>query len=371
MTAKVLRYVAAAGRVFEANVRPLDTPLKVTFALTYWCQYRCQTCNIWQRKPADELSSQEVFDFIDRNRGVAWLDLTGGEIFLRKDVGEILERIVTTWRRLVLLHFPTNGFQTDVIRRSAARIAGRSAAQIIVTVSVDGDAALNDELRGVKGGFARQLETFRALKLIDGVRPVLGMTLSQGNAGRFADTFRACQREYPALTIDDFHLNVAQISPHYYGNAETPGVVPDRAAASRDLREYRTLRGRPRSVSAWIENRYLRELDEYLATGQSPLPCHSLRTSCFIDPWGTVYPCITYDRPVGSLRQTGMRLDPIWSGRPARDTQAEIWSGQCPQCWTACEAYPTILGNLFRPARVPSLPQADHGTEATCTHKPT
>ena len=77
------------------------------------------------------------------------------------------------------------------------------------------------------------------------------------------------------------------------------------------------------------------------------MPCHALRASCFIDPWGTVYPCITYSRPVGRLRETGMRLDPIWNGPDARQLQREIWDGQCPQCWTACEAYQSILGNVL------------------------
>jgi hypothetical protein len=60
-----------------------------------------------------------------------------------------------------------------------------------------------------------------------------------------------------------------------------------------------------------------------------------------------VYPCISYSRPLGRLRETGMRLDPIWNGAGTMQTQAEIWEGQCPQCWTACEAYQSILGNVL------------------------
>ena len=40
-------------------VRP-PAPLKLNLCLTYWCQYRCKTCNIWQRKPTDELTTDEV-----------------------------------------------------------------------------------------------------------------------------------------------------------------------------------------------------------------------------------------------------------------------------------------------------------------------
>ena len=103
-------------------------PLKLNFCLTYWCQYRCKTCNIWQRKPTDELTTDEVIAFIRENPDITWADLTGGEIFLRPDIDEILDAVVTGWRRLALLHFPTNGFLTDRIVASVERIAGRGPA---------------------------------------------------------------------------------------------------------------------------------------------------------------------------------------------------------------------------------------------------
>jgi radical SAM protein with 4Fe4S-binding SPASM domain len=96
-----------------------------------------------------------------------------------------------------------------------------------------------------------------------------------------------------------------------------------------------------------LENTYLSYLDEFLLSGRTPMPCHALRASCFIDPWGVVYPCITYSKPLGSLRDTGMRVEPIWNAFETARVQREIWDGQCPQCWTACEAYQSILGNVL------------------------
>ena len=34
--------------------------------------------------------------------------------------------------------------------------------------------------------------------------------------------------------------------------------------------------------------------------------------------------------------------------------QGEIWKGQCPQCWTACEAYQSIIGNGLALRRAPA-----------------
>lgn len=343
-------------------------PLKLNLCLTYWCQYKCKTCNIWQRKPTDELTTDEIVALVRENPNVNWVDLTGGEIFLRRDIDDVFDAIVTGWSRLAILHFPTNGFQTDRIVRSVERIAGRGPARTIVTVSVDGDEALNDEIRGIKGGFRRQMETVKALRRVPGIVTALGMTLSTHNLGKFEETFAACARECPGLTVDDIHLNVAQRSGHYYGNAEMDAVAPDPASARVDMNRYRSLRGTAHSPRQLLENAYLKNLDRFLLTGRTPMPCHALRASCFIDPWGVVYPCITYSRPMGRLRDTGMRLDPIWNDARTAHVQEEIWKGECPQCWTACEAYQSILGNTlaFRRTTKPA-PVVGDGQSATTT----
>jgi MoaA/NifB/PqqE/SkfB family radical SAM enzyme len=341
-------------------------PLKLNLCLTYWCQYKCKTCNIWQRKPTDELTTDEIGALVRENPDVNWVDLTGGEIFLRRDIDEIFDAILTGWSRLAILHFPTNGFQTDRIVSSVERIAGRGPAHTIVTVSVDGDESLNDHIRGIKGGFHRQMATFAALRRIPGIDAALGVTLSTHNIGQFEATFAACARECPGLTVDEVHLNVAQRSSHYYGNADTDTVAPDPKAARREMRQYRGLRHSGWSPRQRLETAYLKNLDRFLATGRTPMPCHALRASCFIDPWGVVYPCITYSRPIGRLRETGMRLDPIWNDPLTRQVQEEIWKGQCPQCWTACEAYQSILGNALAFRRTSgTLPSAAEGHSPT------
>ena len=346
----VVRRAGLASRLARANVQRLGTPVKVSFCVTYWCQYRCRTCNIWARRPADELTTAELLRFVERNRHIAWLDVTGGEIFLREDIGDVLTAVVTTWKRLVVLHFPTNGFQTNAIvgvTRQVAAAAGPTV--LVITVSLDGDERLNDEIRGVRGGYRRQIETFNRLRELPGVHVAFGMTLSRYNVDALERTVEACARDCPGLTMRDFHVNVAQVSDHYYGNGENGGgVAPERGAAAEALRRYRALCGMPMSLRGQVEDAYLRHLEQYLHTGRTPMRCHALRSSCFIDPWGTVYPCITYSRPLGSLRDHGMSLDPIWSDTGTERTQAEIWNGDCPQCWTACEAYQSILGNVLR-----------------------
>jgi len=60
-----------------------SAPLKLNLWLTYWCQYGCRPCNIWQCKPSDELTTEKVVTLVRENANVNCVALSGGENFLR------------------------------------------------------------------------------------------------------------------------------------------------------------------------------------------------------------------------------------------------------------------------------------------------
>ena len=76
------------------------------------------------------------------------------------------------------------------------------------------------------------------------------------------------------------------------------------------------------------------------------IPCRTLSASCFIDAEGTVYPCLTIDRPLASLRNHDFDLSALWTKEPVRSMAEQIRKGDCPGCWTPCEAFPAIAGSL-------------------------
>jgi MoaA/NifB/PqqE/SkfB family radical SAM enzyme len=69
-------------------------PLRVMFELTYRCNFNCRHCYVpksWRRRK--ELNTAGVFDIIRQLKvaGCFFLGFTGGEIFLRPDIWQILE----------------------------------------------------------------------------------------------------------------------------------------------------------------------------------------------------------------------------------------------------------------------------------------
>ena len=343
-------YLALASRALRANFGRLDFPYKLTFCITYWCNYACQTCNIWQMKPRDELTLDEIRRFFRRSNRFVWVDVTGGEVSLRKDFAQICEAIIENCPNLLLLHFPTNGYLSDKIVAATREILRMGPEKLIITVSTDGDEAMNDRIRGVEGGWRRQIETFRRLREFDGVHAVLGMTLSAANVDHFPVAFAAAKQEIPDLDYRDFHVNIVHESGHYLHNADLAlRQAVDPQALARATEDYARLRGLGWSPVNYLERAYLKRVRRYLETGRTPMRCHALRSSCFIDSWGNVFPCTIYDRKVGSLRETDYDLARIWQSDATAALQQEIWDYKCPHCWTPCEAYQSILGNVLRP----------------------
>ena len=178
------------------------------------------------------------------------------------------------------------------------------------------------------------------------------MTLSKLNVDHFPEAFAAAERVIPGLTYRDFHVNIVHESPHYLGNTnlELRRHVPPRAMLDA-VREVARLRGVPLGPVGYLERAYLAQVERYLMTGRTPMRCHALSASCFVDSWGNVFPCTIYDRKLGSLRDVDYDLRRIWAEPLAVRTQLEIWNYDCPQCWTPCEAYQSIMGNFLVPGR--------------------
>jgi len=333
--------------VVRSNFREPPLPFKLTFIATYHCQLRCNMCSIWQRRPEGELTLDEVGRFFRTNPHFTWVNVSGGEIFLRPDAAEVLESIVQACPDLYLLDFPTHGQQTGRVVDAVERLLATRLPRLLITVSVDGPAALHDRIRGVDGAWDKAMETFERLRALRrrGYRPFLGMTLQSENVDAFDATFEAAARRVPGLRPRDLHVNLAHVSGHYYENNGLDPLDPRRAEKALDrIRRRRGLGVHPVAV---LERRYQRLAKRFLRTGRTPLPCHATSSSIFLDSTGNVYPCSIYDRRLGNLRDHDLDLRALLETARVARLRKEIRRGQCPQCWTPCEAYPTILANLW------------------------
>jgi MoaA/NifB/PqqE/SkfB family radical SAM enzyme len=345
-----MRAVASLGwAILRANLparmrRGGPRPFKATVVLTERCDCRCEVCWIWKKPKGREPTPAEVAAFLRSAGTVRWLNLTGGEIFLRDDVVDVVRAAVDAEPRLAVLDFPTTGQRTDRIVAAVEEIARLKIPRFYVTVSLEGPPDLHDRLRGREGAFENMARTFAALRQIPGVHAYLGMTLSDRNAHALPEAVRAVRARVPGFTERDLHVNVATWSGHYYDNlAAGVGKPPDLRATLRPVLARR--RARP-SPTDRLEAIYLSLAPEHARTGRSPLPCRSLETSVFVAASGEVHPCTVYGRPLGNAWDTP--LPQVLSTPEAADALRAVAEDRCPGCWSPCEAYQTILSNLPR-----------------------
>lgn len=342
------RFLRLAQNIALSNLGELKSPYRFTYILTYRCQFKCNMCNIGKRLPADELSIEQIRAFFAKSNKFSWVNLSGGEIFLRNDLEEILDSLFKNCRTLYLLDFPTNGFATERIIETVKKIiAYYKPPRLIVTVSIDGPPAMHDAIRNTPGSWEKAVETFRRLRVLQNrnFRVFAGMTLQEVNLDKFRETFISVGERVSGLGYADFHVNLAQRSAHYYGNDDFKPLAED--AAGKLEKIIRLRKRRPWDAVSFLEKRYQYWARDYLSKGSVPVRCQALSASFFMDPLGGIYPCSMYDKRIGSIADYDYDIYKLWDVYARRDLRREIINGGCPRCWTPCEAYQSILADLL------------------------
>lgn len=345
------RMFQLAYRVMASNFCDLRSPYRLTYAVTNRCQAHCSMCGIWAKTSEDELTVSEIDALFSHANRFSWINLTGGELFQRPDIRDVLLAVIRRSNSLYLLNFPTNGFQTDEIVDAVDTILKKTVLpRLIVSVSLDGPPLLHDSIRGLEGSWKHAMETYMLLRKRRSSRfsTYLGHTLQAANLGRFDEMVESCCQQLPSISVDDFHLNVAHRSGFYYAN-DNFDILPESAEVSQQLAQIMSRRSNriydPVSI---MERRYHKFARTYLKYGRVPLTCQAAAASCFINPAGIVYPCSGFDSPLGSLRENGMDLSRLWGNETYSITRSMICKGECPGCWTPCEAYQTLLANISK-----------------------
>ena len=346
----VTKLLHLARSIAISNFTDLKTPYRFTYIVTYKCNFKCVMCNVWQKSTDNELSLEQIREFFTKSNQFSWINLSGGEIFLRKDLPDIVKIIFENCKHLYLLDFPTNGFHTEFIVDTVKKILTvYKPPKLLVTVSLDGPPILHEQIRKVPGSWDRAVETFKQLLRLRSSRfnVFFGMTLQSLNMDRFNDTLQAVNRQIKKVGHSDFHINLIQNSPHYYGNTDSPELENNQKLSLRLNSMIRPRKNFLFNVVEFLEARYRHLSKIYLDKHTIPIPCQALSASFFMDPAGNIYPCSIYGRRLGNIIDFDYDIYKLWDTPLRRELRQEILQGKCPHCWSPCEAYQSILAHLL------------------------
>ncbi|MBF0418505.1 MAG: radical SAM protein, partial [Magnetococcales bacterium] len=249
---------------------------------------------------------------------------------------------------------------TLTIQRIVAILA-LNPPRLTVTLSLDGPPKQHDALRGVPGTWEGVMTVFEHFRRHPHPRLQLyfGFTLSDHTVGTLQQSMQAARKRFPDLDARIWHLNIAHQSAHYYDNATTRLLTPERATACvNEITSVLDAKKSRRFIDpvAFLECRYLHHARAFLHGQTHPITCRALDASLFLAADGTVYPCSIWDRPLGNLRDHDGDLSALLATTTTNALRTEIRSARCPGCWTPCDAYPTLLNHLLPDLSGPSRP---------------
>lgn len=148
--------------------------------VTYRCPMQCRMCNIWQN-PTDKSEEIGPAD-IERLPKVRFINITGGEPFIREDLEDIVEVAFRKSPRVVI---STSGWFEERVIRLAKKFP-----KIGIRISIEGLSLKNDELRGRQGGFDKGLRILLQLREM-GVKDIgFGITVSNSNSADMLSLYR-------------------------------------------------------------------------------------------------------------------------------------------------------------------------------------
>lgn len=303
--------------------------MEAAIIVTYRCNAHCHMCNTWQSPtdPAEEITPDDLRSLPH----LKFINITGGEPFLRKDLADIVEVARSKADRIVI---STNGYFTERIVELAKRFP-----DLGFRISLEGLPQANDELRGLSNGFDHGLRTLLKLRAL-GVKDIgFGITLSDRNAEDLMELYELAD----AMGLE--FATAAVHNSYYFHKFDNRIEDPERVVGELQKLASRLLATkRPKN---WFRAWFNMGLANYVRGNRRLLPCRAGTDFFFIDPFGAVRPCNGMDDSLGSLRENS--FDEIWNGSEAGRVRSCVDS--CDrQCWMIGSVSPAMKRHIRVPA---------------------
>lgn len=339
----------AKAQVSYATNQVLVMPMNLTISVSYRCNSRCKTCNVWQR-PNDDFTIEEyekTFESI--GRAPYWFTFSGGEPTLRKDLPEMVGAAYRHCRPGII-NIPTNGIQDKIIPgRIEQVLKAAPGSEVIINLSLDGVGEKHDIVRGVKGNFERSMRTFAGLKALKsryknftlGVHTVI----SNFNIDEFDNIHRFVREE---LKPDQFISEIAEerVELDTVGMGITPPLEKYRPVIERLQNDIRAedAQGVARITQAF-RDRYYDIVKRTLVEKRQIIPCMAGIASAQIAPNGDVWACCIRAESVGNLREHNYDFAATWKTVKGKEMRRSIKAGEC-YCPLANASYTNMLCHI-------------------------
>jgi MoaA/NifB/PqqE/SkfB family radical SAM enzyme len=288
-------------------------------------------CNVWHNptKPGEEITIKDIEKIPS---GLKFINITGGEPFIRQDIAEIIEVIRPKTKRIVI---STNGFFTERIVELCKKYP-----DLGIRISIEGLQETNDAIRGIPGGFDRGFSTLRILQKM-GIKDLgLAMTVQDMNCKDLIPLYELSN------AVDYEFATAALHNSHYFHKWDN--VIKNKDMVCNEFSKLVAELLNSKSIKKWFRAYFNYGLINYIYGGKRFLRCEMGDEACFLDPFGDVLACNGMDVKVSMGNIKEQSFDEIWNSEQA-DKVRDIVKTCNKQCWMVGSAAPVMKKYIHIP----------------------
>jgi MoaA/NifB/PqqE/SkfB family radical SAM enzyme len=287
-------------------------------------------CNVWEHptKPSEEIGP-EIIEKLPR---MFFVNVTGGEPFVRHDLPEIVRVLRNKTRRIVI---STNGFFTERIIELCKRYP-----ELGIRISIEGLKEANDLIRGIPDGYSRTQNTLKMLQQV-GLKDIgFAMTVQDMN-------YKDLVTLYKMAHDLDYEFATATVhNSHYFHKRNNK--IEHKDAVIAELQKLIAELLKSKKVKDWFRAYFNYGLINFIRGNSRFLPCEMGQNGFFLDPWGDVLACNGMDekQSIGNLKER--TWDEIWNSKRAYEVRETV--KKCKKnCWMIGSAAPAIIHHPLSP----------------------
>ena len=321
------RYLQAGIRLFyKGNLMPMY----IIHFITNKCNANCQHC--FYRKELNikkQLLSVAEIDLMTKKMGkLLYINLTGGEPFLREDIVDIAQIYYKNTQPLNIV-IPTNGILTNKIASDVKKILKLCPkSRLSIRFSIDNTEALHNKIRGVEA-FKHMLTTYETLNQLNREEY---KNLDLG----FITTISSFNQDYldELFEFMKHHLNGNEWRILFARNIGEKGA---------DIQKYNLFVNKVnnyfgRSVTDNI-------VSKIITSNKYILPCYAGRTSCVITEDGEIKPCEPLNYSFGNIKSFNYNFKNLWNNQKAKSFRKKVIKNKC-FCSHECFVSNNVVFNL-------------------------
>ncbi len=338
---------------WRARGWPRLLPVNVTVSTNFRCNFKCATCNVYERK-AKELEAAEWAEvFASLGRAPAWMTFSGGEPFLRNELPDIILSAIAACRPAVVT-IPTNGWFTKRVVNGAERICKASPdTQLKINLSIDhNDPHRHDEIRGAAGSWEKLMATLAGLRALQ--LPNLTVGVHTVISAQNDQDFPGIASGLSALRADSYIAECAEerVELGTMGSGISPKAERFRQAAAAVQAADEEANGGVARIVRAFRGEYYERVARFLGGDATAMPvCHAGFLSTHLAADGEVWSCCVLAHSFGNLRDADFDFRRVWFSDRAAEFRTWMRERRCA-CPLANAAYTNLMAEPAAVARV-------------------